>query len=173
MSFAILPYAIHGVIFYVFSQVSHIQEPCLETTESEVERRAEYRDNYAERRQLQAGVGGPEGNASHGGSPRSDKRKGAPPEVGPRHKISAEEKTAAEHDWLDALELNNLKEETSPNQVPSLNTPRSPSSPSSTKFPKCVRQEWAVHQLRSTLDYSCESIFWSYVSNGLNNQGEP
>ena len=160
MLFAILPYAIHGVIFYVFSQVSHIQEPCLETIESEVERRAKYRDEHTGTAQRQADADGPLRKAAHGGAQGSKKGgvvpPGAAPEGGPRRKISAEEKTAAEHDWLDELERNHLQEEAPANPV---------------KLSRCARQEWAVHQLRSTLDYSCESVFWSYISNGLNNQG--
>lgn len=32
------------------------------------------------------------------------------------------------------------------------------------------KKEWAVHQILSTIDYSVESYFWNYFTQGLNNQ---
>jgi len=100
VNFVVLPYAIHGCLFYMFSQVSHVQHEC--------------------------------------------------------SKVQPDKDTHHHHHPYDVTEASRHR---LPSQYPECNEIRNGD-----------KEEWAIHQVNSALDYAVDSTFWHHISLGLNFQ---
>jgi len=141
VAFAVVPFAVHGVIFYVFSQVSHVQGACFPATRRRV---ASSRDDFSQQEVARTG-------ASSGGS--TDDVKGPSTRGGLR-------------DWFTSTSPKGLRALSSESEY----LERTQTAPQPSEGAK-KKEEWAAHQVTSTLDWNVTSRVWLYLSNGLSHQG--
>ena len=157
--FVLFPYAVHGCLFYMFSQVSHIQEECFHETKDADDPKHLHShplDRPAtQRRHMQDAMA-----AVCAAEPA----------------LSQWQVQVKARDMLVQQAMATHVEETNPAHVVaaggdgsgSVTVRRRKTEQEGEKEEEV--EEWAVHQMDHALDYATESRFWLHVSNGLNLQ---
>ncbi len=196
--FAVWPYAVHGCLFYMFSQVSHVQEECHLAPRAALDRSKvksehvhdhpldkfslqEKRVREAMQAVTQQGSHGPTGawsqhhQAQQHLAQEAALLRGEHVQAHERGQAQADGKhssrTAAAGTGADGSTLHQRRTSKSENtNRPGRSSPGSAAIGPLLPHAEAGQEEWAVHQMSHSLDYAVDSRFWLHVSNGLNLQ---
>jgi len=151
--FVVVPYALHGIIFYTFSQLSHVQESCFAPEMVEMVEMTEMAEMAEKHPRLLAEM-------------RSEMAE---------HEHEHEHEREHERELGHLGHLGHLAQHSQHSQHSRVclgQAIRAQERQHGRAPPAAPKREWACHQVEHSLDYAAGSRLWLHLSNGLNLQVE-